>query len=47
MLKAIDILKNDVYSTYAINFRPPEDRKPTAPEIKRYSIFLKEQYFNY
>src|SRR6056300_1125932 len=30
MLKAIDILKNDVYSTYAINFRPPEDRKPTT-----------------
>ena len=42
MLKAIDILKNDVYSTYAINFRPPEDRKPTTQEIKRYSIFLKE-----
>jgi uracil-DNA glycosylase family 4 len=42
MLKAIDILKNDIYSTYAINFRPPEDRKPTTQEIKRYSIFLKE-----
>ena len=28
--------------TYSINFRPPEDRKPTSQEIKRYSIFLKE-----
>ena len=42
MLKAINIIKRSVYSTYAINFRPPEDRKPTSQEIKRYSIFLKE-----
>ena len=31
-----------MYSSYAINFRPPEDRKPTTQEIKRYSTFLKE-----
>jgi DNA polymerase len=42
MLSAINIEMNKVYSTYSINFRPPEDRKPTAQEIKRYSIFLKE-----
>ena len=42
MLDAINISKKNVYSSYAINFRPPEDRKPTAQEIKRYSIFLKE-----
>ncbi len=42
MLLAINISKKDVYSSYAINFRPPEDRKPTAQEIKRYSVFLKE-----
>ena len=42
MLLAININIKKVYSTYAINFRPPEDRKPTAQEIKRYSIFLKE-----
>jgi DNA polymerase len=42
MLLAINVKKEKVYSTYAINFRPPEDRKPTAQEIKRYSIFLKE-----
>ena len=42
MLSAINIEMSKVYSTYSINFRPPEDRKPTAQEIKRYSIFLKE-----
>ena len=42
MLLAINIRREDVYTTYSVNFRPPEDRKPTAQEIKRYSIFLKE-----
>ena len=42
MLNAINISKQDVYSSYAINFRPPEDRKPTSSEIKRYSNFLKK-----
>ncbi len=42
MLLAIDILKKNIYTTYSVNFRPPEDRKPTSKEIKRYSIFLKE-----
>jgi uracil-DNA glycosylase family 4 len=42
MLKAINIEKNSIYSAYAINFRPPEDRKPTSQEIKRYAVFLKE-----
>ncbi|MDA9701774.1 uracil-DNA glycosylase [Candidatus Pelagibacter sp.] len=42
MLLAINIKKEKVYSAYSINFRPPNDRKPTAQEIKRYSIFLKE-----
>ena len=42
MLQAIDLSKENIYSSYAINFRPPEDRKPTSQEIKRYSIFLKE-----
>ena len=40
MLIAIDIKKESIYSTYAVNFRPPEDRKPSSTEIKRYSIFL-------
>ncbi len=42
MLLAINIKKEKIYSTYAINFRPPEDRKPTSQEIKRYSVFLKK-----
>ena len=42
MLSAINIKIEKVYTTYSINFRPPEDRKPTSQEIKRYSIFLKE-----
>ena len=42
MFNAINISKKNVYSSYAINFRPPEDRKPTTQEIKRYSIFLNE-----
>jgi len=43
MLHAINIKKENVYSTYAVNFRPPEDRKPTSTEIKRYSQFLQKQ----
>ena len=42
MLIAIDIKRESIYSCYAINFRPPDDRKPTSTEIKRYSVFLKE-----
>jgi len=42
MLNAINIKKENIYSTYAVNFRPPEDRKPTTTEIKRYSQFLQK-----
>ena len=42
MLLAINIKKENIYSTYAVNFRPPEDRKPTWSEIKRYSQFLQK-----
>ena len=42
MLLAINIKLEKVYLTYSINFRPPEDRKPTTSEIKRYSVFLKK-----
>ncbi len=45
MLSAINIKIEKVYSTYSINYRPPEDRKPTSQEIKRYSIFLKEHIY--
>ncbi len=43
MLNAINIKKESIYVTYAVNFRPPEDRKPTTIEIKRYSQFLQKQ----
>ena len=42
MLLAIEIKRQNIYCSYAVNFRPPEDRKPTAQEIRRYSVFLKE-----
>ena len=42
MLLAINIKKENIYSTYAVNFRSPEDRKPTSSEIKRYSQFLQK-----
>ena len=42
MLLAIGIKIQNIYCSYAINFRPPEDRKPTTQEIKRYSVFLKK-----
>ena len=42
MLLAININIDEVYLTYSINFRTPDDRKPTAQEIRRYSIFLKQ-----
>ncbi len=42
MLLAIKIKLEDVYISYSVNYRPPDDRKPTSQEIKRYSIFLKE-----
>ena len=35
--------KKNIYSAYAVNFRPSEDRKPTSKEIKRYSQFLQKQ----
>ena len=42
MLSAIGVKIEKIYTTYSVNFRPPEDRKPTAKEIKQYSKFLKE-----
>ena len=42
MLAAINIEKEKIYTSYSINFRPPNDRKPTSKEIRRYSIFIKE-----
>ena len=42
MLNAINLYRDKVYIAYTINFRPPNDRKPTSNEVKRYSTFLKD-----
>ena len=42
MLLAINIKKENIYTTYAVNFRPPEDRKPNSVEIKKYSLYLQK-----
>ena len=42
MLNAINLSRESVYITNVVNFRPPENRKPTEEEIKRYLPFLKQ-----
>ena len=42
MLKAINIKRESVYITNVVNYRPPNNRKPEAAEINRYSEFLRE-----
>jgi len=45
MLLAINIKKENIYCTYAVNYRPQLDKKPTTDEIKRYSIFLQKHIY--
>ena len=42
MLSAININRESVYITNVVNFRPPNNRKPTSAEINRYSIHLRD-----
>ena len=42
MLEAINLNRDKVYITNVVNFRPPENRKPTEQEIERYLPFLKK-----
>tara|TARA_B100000131_G_scaffold316909_1_gene357843 strand:- start:285 stop:989 length:705 start_codon:yes stop_codon:yes gene_type:complete len=42
MLKAINIDRENVYITNVVNFRPPNNRKPEAIEINRYSNYLRK-----
>ena len=42
MLNAINLNRNHVYITNVVNYRPPENRKPTDMEIKRYLPYLKK-----
>jgi len=40
MLESIQLDRTKVYITNVVNFRPPENRKPTEEEINRYLPFL-------
>ena len=42
MLKAINILRKNIYITNVVNFRPPNNRKPESTEIIKYSNFLRK-----
>ncbi len=40
MLSAIDLDRKKVYISNIINYRPPDNRRPTEEEIKRYLPFI-------
>jgi DNA polymerase len=42
MLNAINLDRNKVYITNVVNYRPPENRKPTEKEVERYLPYLKK-----
>jgi DNA polymerase len=42
MLSAINIKRESVYITNVVNYRPPNNRKPSPAEINRYSTYLRE-----
>jgi len=41
MLASIQLDRQKVYISNVVNFRPPENRKPTEEEINRYLPYLK------
>ena len=42
MLASIELDRKKVYITNVVNYRPPENRKPTKDEVARYLPFLKK-----
>ena len=42
MLSAIDLDRKKVYISNIINYRPPENRRPTNEEVNRYMPFIKK-----
>ena len=42
MLASINLNRKNVYISNIINYRPPENRKPTDEEINRYMPFIKK-----
>jgi DNA polymerase len=43
LLQSIDLRRADVYITNVVKDRPPDNRPPTAPEIRLYTPFLQQQ----
>ena len=42
MLHAINLSRKNVYITNVVNYRPPENRKPTDKEVQKYLPYLKK-----
>jgi len=42
MLASIDLDRKNIYISNIINYRPPENRRPTEEEINRYLPFIKK-----
>ena len=42
MLQSINLDRKNVYITNVVNYRPPQNRKPTEKEIQKYLPFLKK-----
>ena len=42
MLDSIDLDRKKVYITNVVNYRPPDNRRPTEEEIERYFPYLKK-----
>ena len=42
MLASINLDRKNIYITNVVNFRPPENRRPTESEVERYLPFLKK-----
>ncbi len=42
MLQSINLDRKNVYITNVVNYRPPQNRKPTEKEIHKYLPFLKK-----
>jgi DNA polymerase len=43
LLQSIGLRRADVYITNVVKDRPPDNRQPTAPEIRLYTPFLQQQ----
>ena len=44
MLQSINLDRKNVYITNVVNYRPPQNRKPTEKEIQKYLPFFKKTY---